>query len=136
MVKPGDVSPPLPSFARSTSSPSAGVVGVGPAVFAPPGLEAQLDRADRRITARGELDYAAARVLADLMDTVIVLDPGDSTIDLAGVDFLDAGGVGVLVGFANQLADLGARLTLTGARPRLRRVFDLVGLIGMLEELA
>ena len=53
----------------------------------------------------GEIDFAAVPVLADAMYQLIDLQPGDSTIDLAGVSFIDAAGLGCLVGFANQFAN-------------------------------
>jgi hypothetical protein len=52
-----------------------------------------------------EIDFTAMLVPADPMHQLIDLDPGDSTIDLAGVSFIDAAGLGCLVGFANQFAN-------------------------------
>lgn len=94
-------------------------------------ISVQLE-AGRRIAVRGELDIAAVAVLADLMATLVTVGPGDTTIDLAGVTFIDAAGLGYLVRLANQLADRGAKLAVVGASPRLRRVFDLVQLGGLL----
>lgn len=96
-------------------------------------LSVQLDRSERRITVCGEIDFAAVPVLADAMHQLIDLDPGDSTIDLAGVSFIAAAGLGCLVGFANQLANSDAQITVVGASNRLRRVFDIVQLGGLLK---
>ena len=96
-------------------------------------LSVQFDPTRRRITARGELDLAAVPVLAEVSARVINLDPGDITIDLADVSFIDAAGLGGLTRLANQLADRGAALRVVGASTRLRRVFDIVDLGGMLE---
>lgn len=96
-------------------------------------LSVRLDPTRRRITARGELDLAAVPVLAEVSALVVNLDPGDITIDLADVSFIDAAGLGCLTQFANQLADRGATLRVVGASTRLRRVFDIVHLGGMLE---
>jgi anti-sigma B factor antagonist len=101
------------------------------AVFAE--LSVQLDRSERRITVCGEIDFAAVPVLADAMHQLVVLDPGDSTIDLAGVSFIAAAGLGCLVGFANQLANSDAKITVIGASDRLLRVFDIVELGGLLK---
>ena len=98
------------------------------AAFVPPTLEVQLDRQVRRITACGELDCATVSVLAGSMAMVIALGPGDSTVDIAGVSFIDATGLGCLVGFANQLEVVGARMYLVGVTPRLLRVFEVAGL--------
>jgi anti-anti-sigma regulatory factor len=90
-------------------------------------LSAQLDRSERRITACGEIDFAAVPVLADAMHQLIDLDPGDSTIDLAGVSFIAAAGLGCLVGFAKSAREQrradhrGRRVRSAAARVRHRR---------------
>jgi anti-anti-sigma factor len=132
MTEPPAVALPAQDGFRSWPNLHSGCVD-GDALSGPV-LEVQLDRADRRITARGELDCAGARVLADVVDALIGLDIGDSIIDLAEVSFLDAAGIGALVAFANLLAARDAKLTLTGARPRLQRLFNIVGLASMLED--
>jgi anti-sigma B factor antagonist len=110
---------------------SATEAGNDAAVFAE--LSVQLDRSERQITVCGEIDFAAVSVLADAMHQLVVLDPGDSTIDLAGVSFIAAAGLGCLVGFANQLANSDAKISVVGASDRLRRVFDIVQLGGLLQ---
>ena len=60
-------------------------------------------------------------------------EPADITVDLTGVCFIDAAGLGSLVGLANHLAARGAKLSVVGASPRLRRVFDIVQLGGLLQ---
>jgi anti-anti-sigma factor len=96
---------------------SAPETGNDAAVFAE--LAVHLDRSERRITVCGEIDFAAVPVLADAMYQLIDLEPGDSTIDLAGVSFIAAAGLGCLVGFANQLANSDAKITVVGASDRL-----------------
>ena len=117
-----------PPAAVSLSAPQA---GNDDAVFAD--LSVHVDRPERRITVCGEIDVAGVPVLADAMHQLIDLDPGDSTIDLAGVSFIAAAGLGCLVGFANQLANSDAKITVVGASDRLRRVFDIVQLGGLLK---
>jgi anti-sigma B factor antagonist len=96
-------------------------------------LSVQLDRADRRIAVRGELDLATVPVLVRTMATLRELDPGDSTIDLSGLTFIDAAGVGCLVDHAAQVTALGAKISMVGATSRVRRVFDIVGLVELLQ---
>lgn len=96
-------------------------------------LAVQLDRSERHITVRGELDMASVPVLADMMALLLDVNPGDSMIDICGLSFIDAAGLGCLVGFANQLAVSGSKISVVGASPRLRRVFDLVQLGGLLQ---
>jgi len=125
--------PPSPNGHRPPTavSLSATEAGNDAAVFAE--LSVQLDRSERRITVCGEIDFAAVPVLADAMHQLIDLDPGDSTIDLAGASFIAAAGLGCLVGFANQLANSDAKISVVGASDRLRRVFDIVQLAGFLK---
>ena len=97
----------------------------------------RFDRAERRLTVRGELDAAATPMLAEVMAEVMAVapdtEPGDIMVDLTGVRFIDAAGLGALVGYANHLAARGAKLSVVGASPRLRRVFDIVQLGGLLQ---
>jgi anti-anti-sigma factor len=93
----------------------------------------QLHNRERRITAHGELDGACVRVLVDVMNILVEVNPGDSTIDLRDVTFIDAAVLGCLVGFGNQLEAVGARLSVIGATPRVRRVFGLVDLDRLLD---
>lgn len=97
-------------------------------------LEVDLGR--RWIAVRGELDCATTGHLGAAMS--LLLDPclGDSTVDLRDLRFIDAGGIGALVGFTNGLAARGATLSIVGVARNVRRVFDLVGLGAMLEAAA
>jgi len=110
-----------PAYSERASTDRGVPVGAGTgndaAVFAE--LAVHLDRSERRITVCGEIDFAAVPVLADAMYQLIDLQPGDSTIDLAGVSFIAAAGLGCLVGFANQLANSDAKITVVGASDRL-----------------
>jgi len=94
-------------------------------------LDVKLDRPDRRIRVRGELDHDNVNMLASAMAKVLEVEPGDTVVDVRGLSFADATGLGALVAFARQLRSLGARLSVVGATPELRRLFDLVGLGGM-----
>ncbi len=96
-------------------------------------LAVQLDRSERRISVRGELDMATVPVLAQVMARLLDLNPGGDIIDLSGVTFIDAAGLGCLVGHAAQVAALGAKISVVGVSPRVRRVFDIVGLDELLE---
>jgi len=98
------------------------------AASAHPVLDVRLERPERRIRVRGELDCANVGVLTSAMTTLLDLGPGDTTVDLRGLSFADATGLGALVDFAKQVRVSGARLSVVGATPELRRVFDLVGL--------
>ena len=95
----------------------------------PAGLMVQLDQSNRCISVRGELDVLTVPILATEM---AYLDFGDTTLDFAGVSFIDAAGLGCLATFANQLAERDATLRIAGASAQLRRVFRVVQLDGLL----
>ena len=97
-------------------------------------LAVQLNRAERRVTIVGELDFTTVSVLAAVMSSLFDGDPGDCTIDIGGLSFIDAAGIGCVVGFANQHAACDSRMSVVSASPRVRRVFDLVQLAGMLQQ--
>jgi anti-sigma B factor antagonist len=98
------------------------------------GLHVMIDHVRRRVVVTGELDSATGPTVCDAMSALLLNSPGDATIDLAGVRFLGAAGIGALVECANQLNSLGATLYIVGVRPRLRRIFDIVGLTSMLND--
>ncbi len=71
---------------------------------------------------------ATVPVLAQVLAILRNLDPGDSAIDLSGVTFIDAAGLGCLVDHAARVSAFGAKASIVGATPRVRRVFDIAGL--------
>lgn len=124
----------MPPVAWQPASPyapaGAGSVADG-AVFV---VETDLGR--RWLVVRGELDCATTGQLGAAILLLLDARRGDSTVDLRHLSFIDAGGIGALVGFANGLAAQGATLTIVGAARNVRRVFDLLGLGAMLEAAA
>lgn len=104
----------------------------GRAASSCPGLTVRLDRAGRRVALRGEFDVAAVAALDEVTALLLHLRPGDCTIDLDGVTFIDAAGLGCMVRFANRLAAHHARVIVVGASPRVRRIFDIGQLGGLL----
>ena len=94
-------------------------------------LAVSTDLADRRLTLTGELDFFS-RSLTEVSATLMVINPGDTTVDLAGVRFVDAGGLGRLVRLRNNLALREATLTVINASPGVQRVFRIAGLQDML----
>jgi anti-anti-sigma factor len=81
-----------------------------------------------RVTVRGELDLGTVDVLVDAVapharSTVLELDVG-------GVTFLDAAGIGALVRCQHAVRAQGGRLRLVDVSPVVRRVIDLAGLEG------
>ncbi len=81
----------------------------------------------------GELDLQSAPQLrADLARAIENHAPPRIIVDLGGVSFLDSTGVGVLVGALKRAREAGGALHFCGAQTRVRRVFEITGLIGAL----
>lgn len=50
-------------------------------------------------------------------------------LDLSGVGFMDSSGIGVLVGAVNRKRTAGGNILLAAPQPRVRRVFEITGLV-------
>ncbi len=88
-----------------------------------PLLAVQLDLYERRICLRGRVDDNNVDVLADVTATLITLNPGDSTVDISGVSFIDAAGIACIASLGNQLAAVGGGITIIVPAARHRRWF-------------
>lgn len=79
----------------------------------------------------GEIDMDTAPVLRGLLDEALALGTGTVTVDLEGVEFMDAQGLTALVDVARQLSDSNRQLAVRAA-PALRRIFDVTDLTTLL----
>jgi len=73
----------------------------------------------------GEIDLLTAAQLEGELRRAGLLASGRVTLDLQEVTFVDASGLGALITARNELGD---RLNIRGARPRVRRLIILAGL--------
>ena len=81
----------------------------------------------------GELDlHSAPQLRAELGRAIESHAMPRIVVDLAGVTFLDSTGVGVLVGALKKAREAQGALHFCGAQTRVRRVFEITGLIGAL----
>lgn len=89
------------------------------------------DGGDRIVSAQGELDlHTAPQFSAVLMPAVTA---GSRVIaDLTAVTFMDSSGAGVFVRALEQARSVGAELIVVAPHPRVRKVFQITGLDGML----
>ncbi|MFC7331175.1 STAS domain-containing protein [Marinactinospora rubrisoli] len=109
--------------------PTEGAV-VPPA--APPASVVTVHGPDGRavVVARGELDVATADALADALTTAADRTGRDVTVDLSGVAFCDAAGLGGLVRAANHADRAGLRIVLRAPTQRIARLLYVTGLSG------
>ena len=81
----------------------------------------------------GEIDlHSAPQLRAELGRAIEEPSPPRVVLDLSGVSFLDSTGVGVLVGALKRAREAGGALHFCHAQPRVKRVFEITGLIGAL----
>jgi anti-sigma B factor antagonist len=95
-------------------------------------LSSRTDGDGSRIVAMtGELDIATAEqaytYLSDVLDAWET-GPVPVSVDLSGLTFCDASGLGVLARIARHAREAGRQLTLTAARPSLLKIMRITGL--------
>jgi anti-anti-sigma factor len=86
-----------------------------------------------RVAVIGEIDLSTADLLrARLFNVLSALHPDRVEVDLAGVTFMDCGGLSALIVAGKVAARTGCQLRITNPQPIVRRVLDLTGLLGVL----
>lgn len=84
------------------------------------------------VTVIGELDVATAPRLRQAIAAVTADGHRRVVVDLAGVDFLDSTGLGVLLGAVKRTRSSGGGLALARAVPQVARVFEITRLVEIL----
>jgi anti-sigma B factor antagonist len=79
------------------------------------------------VAAAGEIDISTVSRLRGVLDT-LTADGLRVIVDLNQVSFVDASGLGALVGAAARAAAAGGSLHVTAAAPRVRRLLAVTGL--------
>ena len=91
------------------------------------------------VSMTGELDIATAeQAYTYISDVIDAWDkaPAPVSVDLSGLTFCDASGLGVLARIARHARQAGRQLTLTAARPSLLKIMRITGLDRAFPELA
>ena len=77
----------------------------------------------------GELDlHSSPPLRAELLRLSEGASP-QIVVDLAGVSFIDSTGIGVLVGGLKKARERGGKLVFCSPQPRVKRVFEITGLL-------
>lgn len=87
------------------------------------------------ISVTGELDIATADQAYSYISEVIDGRPAPVTMDLSGLTFCDASGLGVLAKAARHAREAGRQLILTSARPSVLKIIRITGLDRVFPEL-
>jgi anti-anti-sigma factor len=76
----------------------------------------------------GQLDVRSAGDVREALHGAIEGGTGDLVVDVSGVDLIDATGLGVLLGAHRRAAQVGRRVVLRDASPRVARILRLTRL--------
>jgi anti-sigma B factor antagonist len=80
----------------------------------------------------GEIDIATAPAIRRLLMAAISGGDAHLAIDISGVTFVGAAGIGVLVAAANKAREAGGSLSLLAPSPQVQRLLDVLHLDGNL----
>lgn len=75
----------------------------------------------------GELDLADAPAVASRLVAAVLAGGSSVIVNLAGLEFIDCSGLGVLMRVLKQTRDCGGQLYLTAPQQRVRTVLSLAG---------
>ena len=89
-------------------------------------IEVDVKQETAVVTVTGDLDLISRPILAERLSAALAAGPRRLVLDLAGVDFMDAGSARV-VASAGQFLPEGGRLIVRRANPVVRRVLELTG---------
>lgn len=76
----------------------------------------------------GEIDLHSAPPLKAALLEIASAPSVCVALDLNGVSFLDSTGIGALVGALKKTREGGGQIAFFGAKPRVKRVFEIAGL--------
>lgn len=80
-----------------------------------------------RVVLHGELDIAGVPLLEGEWERIEQRGKQLVTLDLKGLTFIDAAGLGAILSAADRASEAGRTLSLANAGRAVRRIFDLTG---------
>jgi anti-sigma B factor antagonist len=80
----------------------------------------------------GEIDIATAPAIRRILLAAVSGGDVDLAVDMSGVTFIGAAGIGVLVAAANRAREAGGGLSLLAPSPQVRRLLDVLHLDAIL----
>jgi stage II sporulation protein AA (anti-sigma F factor antagonist) len=84
---------------------------------------------------QGELDLNTSDQLREILDDTINIKPvKNMVINLAEATFIDSSVLGVMLGRYKRIVKLGGKVILVAPQPQVRRILELSGLLGIMEE--
>jgi len=80
------------------------------------------------LSPQGEIDFATGPALKEQITEVLLAGDVHVVVDLAGVDFIESTGLGVLIGGRRRAAALDGSLSLATPQDHVLKVFTITGL--------
>lgn len=81
----------------------------------------------------GEIDAFTAPILREKLEEVTLQDNIHVELNLQDVSYMDSTGLGVFVGFYKSVIAANGHMELTGLSSRLKRLFDITGLVEIMD---
>jgi anti-sigma B factor antagonist len=97
-----------------------------------PSVEPSPDQVWWPVTLDGDIDIARRPELERIVSAFSQSTSTHARVDVSRVDYLDSSGLHMVASLDQIAASRGGRVEVTGASPRVRRVFDLTHLGGHL----
>jgi anti-sigma B factor antagonist len=98
--------------------------------------DSRADRPGAIVVASGELDLLTAPELRREIFARLEAGESEIVVEASAVEFIDATGIGVLIGAANAARGAGGRLVLHAPSPAVSWLLDILGLDGTLRATA
>jgi anti-anti-sigma factor len=86
------------------------------------------------IFATGDLDGSSRHLLEAALDSAIAQADARIDVDMSGIDFIDSEGIGALIGGYKRAEAHGGDLRVVNPSAKVRRMFELTGLLDRLVE--
>lgn len=98
-------------------------------------MDLRLDVSERDgwsvLAVHGEVDVATAPRLREQLISLVNGGHHRIVVDLDAVDFIDSTGLGVLIGALKRVRSHDGDMTLVCTEPRVLKVFEITGLLGV-----
>jgi anti-anti-sigma factor len=82
------------------------------------------------IATTGKIDHATARLVADALRRATLEGEGNVVLDLCETSFIDSAGISTLMNGVRRLTRQRRRMVIVCPSGPVRRVFELLGLVG------
>lgn len=96
-------------------------------------VEARVDAGVNVIAAAGEVDHGSVPLLSDALRRVTLEAEGPVVVDLCDVSFIDSSGISTLLNALRRLTRQRRKMVVVCPPGPLRRVFEMLGLLGTFE---